>query len=113
LAKTPEGLGKREALVDLSDGSTIVVHKWASGKYRELLPHVGLLAGVPTIAEQSVAEADRERVRTMEFDDQMAIATAGSALSVTPSVLKNLQTLLDQRRGLEDATKKAAPSNPV
>ncbi len=112
MAKTPEVLGKRTSIVELSDGKTIVVHKWSSEKYRELLGHVGLLSGVPTLAEQSVAEADRERVRGMDFEDQLAIATAGSELSVTPAVLKNLSTLLGQRRGLEEAmVKKEAPSN--
>lgn len=113
LSKSPEAISKRQAIVTLSDGSTIVVHKWSHLKQGELLPMVGLLPMVPTLAEQSVAEADRARVRDLDYDDLLSISTAATALNVTERTLKNLQTLLDQRKGLEEALKSSkSPSNP-
>lgn len=108
-----EALAKRQRVVQLSDGSTVVVYKWSNQKSPELLPLVGLLAHAPTVAEQSVAEADREKVRGLEFEDQLQISTAASELNVTPGILKNLRALLDQRKGLEEALiPKKDPSNP-
>lgn len=113
LGTAPEALDKRQRIVTLADGSTIVVHKWSNQKSPELLPLVGLLVHVPTLAEQSVSEADREKVRGLDFDDQLQISTAASELNATPRILKNLRTLLDQRKGLEEAlTRKKDPSNP-
>ena len=111
LGKVPEILAKRQAIVTLADGSTIVVHKWGRDKFSVLLPLVGSLKDFQTIAEQSVAEVDRERVRGMEPDDQLAISVAATALNVTEAVLKNLRALLDQNEGLAGALAKRVPSN--
>lgn len=113
LGAEPEALKRRQRLVTLSDGSTVVVHKWSDQKNVELLPMVGLLPHVPTLAEQSVAEADRERVRAMDFGDKLAISTAASALNVGPAVLKNLAALLLQRSGLENALDRNKPQEKV
>lgn len=106
LGTEPEAHKKRQDVVTLADGSTIVVHKWSGPKYMEFLPKVGFLPHVPLLAEQSVVEADRERVRAMDFDDQLAISVRASALNVTPAMLKNLDALLQQRTGVEDALAK-------
>jgi len=112
LGKTPEILGKRQATVELSDGTTVIVYKWGRDKFATLLPLVGNLKDSPTIAEQSVAEADREKVRALDPLDLLAISVAASKLNVTEAVLKNLSELLSQSRGLTEALKDPSPSNP-
>ena len=111
--KSPDALANRQRVVQLSDDSTVVVPKWSREKYGVLLPFMADIDKIPVVAEQSVGEADREKVRGMEFGDQMAIANAAFDLNVTESVLKNLPAYMkNNARFVEAATKSVSRKNP-
>lgn len=111
LEKAPDALAKRRALVKLSDGSEIAVLKWSNAKFAELLPFQASMDKIPFVAEQSVAEEDRERVRGLDFGDQIAIVNAAFELNVTEAVLKNLPTYMkNNARFVEAAAKSVSPS---
>lgn len=116
LGKTPAALGKRHQDVALSDGTTMRVLKWSWAKFSHLITVVGSPSRANEVAIDSVAPEDRERVKEMDPEDIIALAAAGTALNVTPGVLKNLPSLLRAAEALAEAAvegKKEAPASPA
>ncbi len=109
IGKMPEALAKRRREVTLSDGSTIFVEKWSNEKFAALLPFQASMDKIPMIAEQSVAEADREKVRALDLGDQMAITNAAFELNITESVLKNFPAFMKNQARFVEATKRIVP----
>lgn len=110
LEKLPEALNPRNRRRDvvLDDGSTVVVEKWSVAKFQVLIGKaVGSWEHIPEIARESVIEKDRERVGKMDpVDDRpdlVAISTAALELNVTPSMLKNLPSLIGIKSRLVQA----------
>jgi hypothetical protein len=110
LEKLPEALNpkNRRRDVTLDDGTIVVVEKWSVSKFQVLIGKaVGSWEHIPELARESVAEKDRERVGKMDpVDDRsdlVAIATAALEINLTPSMLKNLPSLIGIKSRLVQA----------
>lgn len=101
--KTLEGSSRT---IELSSGGIVVISKWplakllqmwtlAQGAYTTtggtLLERLG--SRLETVVLESVRLEDQAKVKTMDADDMLEVATAALELNVTPRVVKNVKAL--------------------
>lgn len=110
MLKTPDAL-QSGVNVTLGDGSTIRVLKWSWAKFKDMIVLVGNVKEALQVAEMSVAEEDRERVRNANPEDIMEIAAEAARINVTPKVMRNFPYFLEKGQALGEAIT-AAKSSP-
>jgi hypothetical protein len=112
LGTAPAAIVKRRVDVVLSDGTVMTVHKWSWPKYQKLWSLVGNTTQALTIAQESVAEADRQKVETLDPDDIASLAVAATDLNITETTRKNLKAQLRQSGEIADALGVKPPPPP-
>src|ERR1041384_4303597 len=98
----PDALN-RERPVTLSTGETVTVQKWSIAKARALTQMAGDDSKLAYLAEQSVIESDRGKLKELQEEDLLTVATA--AVELNAGLLKKLLALT---RALESALVESA-----
>ena len=109
MLKTPEAL-QTGVNVTLEDGSTMRVLRWSWAKFKDMIVLVGNVHEALKVAEMSVAEEDRERVRKASPGDVLEIAAEAARINLTPKVMRNFPYLLEKGQALAEAISGAKPS---